>query len=99
MALAIKVKLIGGLRGLAGKSEIGLKPTRTTLTVSEVVSRLCRKVASKRFEQAMIDSSSETIGPNIVVLVNDKDISVLQGLRTQIGRNDTVTLIPVAHGG
>jgi len=97
--LAIKVRLIGVLKGLAGKSEIYLEPSRRALTVSEAILELCRKVASTEFERAVIDPSSKTIGPNIMFLVNDRDISVLQGLETPITSSDAVTLVPVSHGG
>jgi len=99
MALAINVRLIGWLKGLAGMEETCLKPKRKKLTVSEVVSELCRKVSSRDFERAVIDPISKTVGPNIIVLVNDKDISVLKGLETPIRSNDAVTLVPVSHGG
>ena len=55
--------------------------------------------AIPEFEQAIIDPNSKTVGPHIIVLVNDRDTSVLQGLQTRIRSNDEITLIPVAHGG
>jgi len=97
--LTIKVRLIGGLKSLAGKPEIYLTPRKRALTVSEVIWELCRKVSSTDFERAVVDPRSKTVGPNVVVLVNDKDISVLQGSETLIRGSDAVTLVPVSHGG
>jgi len=97
--LTIKVRLIGGLKGLAGKPEIYLTPKRRALTVSEAILELCCKVSSPDFERVMVDPRSKTVGPNVIVLVNNKDISVLQGSETLIRGNDAVTLIPVSHGG
>lgn len=97
--LTIKVRLIGGLKGLAGKPEIYLTPKKRALTVSEAILELCRKVSSRDFERAVVDPRSKTVGSNVIVLVNDKDISVLQGLETLIRSNDAVTLVPVSHGG
>jgi len=97
--MAIKVRLIGTLKGLAGKPEIYIKPKKRILTVSEAISELCRKIPSRDFERAIIDPISKTIGPNVIVLVNEKDISVLKGLDTLIESNDAVTLVPVSHGG
>jgi len=96
--LVVKVKLIGALTRLAGKSEVCLEATRS-MAVSEAIGKICKKIAIPEFEQAIIDSNSKTVGPHIIVLVNDRDTSVLQGLRTRIRSNDTITLIPVAHGG
>jgi len=97
--LTINVRLIGGLRGLAGKPEIHLRLKRKGLTVSEAIIELCRKASNKDLERAVVDPTSKTVGPNVIVLVNDKDISVLQGRETLIRNNDTVTLVPVSHGG
>ena len=98
-AMTIKMELIGTLKGLAGRSEIRITPKKRALTVSEAISELCRKIPGKDFERAIIDPISKTIGPNVIVLVNEKDISVLQGLDTMIGSNDAITLVPVSHGG
>ncbi len=97
--LTIKVRLIGGLKGLAGKREILLRPKKKGLTVSEAILEICRKASNRDFERAVVDPRSNTVGPNVIVLVNDKDISVLQGPETLIRSNDTVTLVPVSHGG
>jgi len=97
--MAIKVKLIGVLKGLAGRPEIRITPNKRALTVSDAISELCRKIPAEDFERAIIDPISKTIGPNVIVLVNEKDISVLRGLDTVIGSNDAITLVPVSHGG
>jgi len=97
--LTIKVRLIGGLKSLAGKPEIYLTPKRTALTVSEAILELCHKVSSTDFERVVVDPKSRTVGPNVIVLVNNKDVSVLQGSETLIRSNDAITLVPVSHGG
>jgi len=97
--LRVKVKLIGALKMFAEKPEIHLEVGRRKLTVSEVVSKLCQKVTKRGFERAVIDPASRTIGPHIIVLVNGREISVLQGLNTKVKSKDVVTLVPVAHGG
>ena len=97
--MAIKVRLVGVLEGLAGKPEIHMKPKKSRLTVSEAISELCRSIHSRELERAIIDPISRTVASNVIVLVNDKDISVLKGLDTKVESNDTVTLIPVSHGG
>jgi molybdopterin converting factor small subunit len=99
LELAVKVKLVGALKKLAERSEIRLENGRRTLTVTEVVSKLCHKVTRTEFERAIVDPVSRAIGPHIIVLVNDREIGVLQGLETRVKGNDVVTLIPVAHGG
>lgn len=97
--MTIKVRLIGVLQGLAGRSEIRVKPGKRRLTVSEAVLQLCSSTANRELERAIIDPVSRTVGSNVIVLVNDKDISVLKGPDTLIKDSDTITLVPVSHGG
>jgi molybdopterin converting factor small subunit len=99
IALVIKVKLIGALTRLSGRSEVSIQDERRDYTVTETIQKLCRRVSSTEFEQAIIDPHSGRIGPHIIVLINDRDISALQGLETRIRNHDVLTLIPVAHGG
>ncbi|MFX0092174.1 MAG: MoaD/ThiS family protein, partial [Candidatus Hodarchaeota archaeon] len=37
--------------------------------------------------------------PNALILVNGKEISVLNGLETQVEDGDKIVLVPVSHGG
>jgi len=96
--LVVKVRLVGALKRLAGKPEIHIA-TCGSLTVTETIRMLCRKVASAEFERAVVDPDSKAVGPHIIVLVNDRDVSVLQGSRTEIGKSDVLTLVPITHGG
>jgi len=40
-----------------------------------------------------------TIKNTVLILVNEREISVLNGLDTLLYNNDEVVFIPVAHGG
>jgi molybdopterin converting factor small subunit len=47
----------------------------------------------------LIDKELNDPRPNALILLNGKEISVLDGLKTGIEDGDEVTLIPVSHGG
>jgi molybdopterin converting factor small subunit len=96
--LVIKVKLIGALTRLAGTSEVSIQDKRS-ITVTETIEKLCHRIANTEFKRAIIDPDSGKIGPHIIVLINDRDISALQGLETKLRSHDVLTLIPVSHGG
>lgn len=96
--MAIKVKLIGSLAKLAGKTEIHIKATKS-MALSEATRKICMEIQAPEFEKALMDPNSKTVGPHIIVLINDRDTSVLQGLETRIKSNDEITLIPITHGG
>lgn len=53
-----------------------------------------KKVATLLFEEDKISIRNDTL-----VLVNDVEISVLEGDETRLSEGDEVTLMPIAHGG
>lgn len=93
----VKIKLVGVLQGITGRSEVSVKFKEPIL-----VSRLLQDLAERlgpTFKRTIIDPELNDPRPNTLILVNDVEISALQGLETKIGRNDTVVVIPVSHGG
>jgi molybdopterin converting factor small subunit len=47
----------------------------------------------------LIDPELENPRPNTLILVNGKEISVLNGLDTMLEDGDEVVFVPVVHGG
>jgi molybdopterin converting factor small subunit len=40
-----------------------------------------------------------TLASNTIILVNDCDITLLNGFQTKLMNEDMVTIIPISHGG
>ncbi len=40
-----------------------------------------------------------TLASSAIILVNDCDIELLNGFQTNLATGDTVTIIPISHGG
>ena len=95
---AMPVKLIGVLGSAAGNREIML-PVSTILTVQELISALLKTVDNKFFRELLVDVGTEDPRPNVIILLNDQDCNIFNGLKTQIEPGTRVTIIPVAHGG
>ena len=95
---AMPVKLIGVLGSAAGNREI-MVPTPNILTVQELVSALLKTVGNKFFRELLVDVGTEDPRPNVIILLNDQDCNIFEGLKTQIEPGTRVTIIPVAHGG
>jgi len=93
----VKVKLVGVLRGLAGKNEISVK-SETPVTIKQLIQDLSESLGLA-FKRAVIDPELNDPRPNTLILVNDVEISALQGLETRVGEDDTIVVIPVSHGG
>ena len=94
----IRVKLIGVLASAADRRELELE-TPQQVTVSDLVSILLRNIASHQFRDFLVDSGTGDPRPNVIILLNDQDCNIFNGLKTKIESSTVVTIIPVAHGG
>ena len=94
----VPVKLIGVLGSAAGNREIML-PAPNALAVQELISMLLKTVGNTFFRDLLVDAGTEHPRPNVIILLNDQDCNIFDGLRTQIEPGTKVTIIPVAHGG
>ena len=54
---------------------------------------------SNDFERVLVDSQLDDPRPNALILVEGKEISVLQGLETEIKDAEEMVLVPMVHGG
>jgi molybdopterin converting factor small subunit len=97
-AQVVPVKLIGVLGSAAGNREIAL-PAPSALAVQELISMLLKTVGKKFFRDLLVDAGTEDPRPNVIILLNDQDCNIFDGLKTQIEPGTRVTIIPIAHGG
>src|SRR5437870_13485978 len=74
-------------------------PVSTTLTVQGLISALLKTVGNKFFRELLVDVGTEDPRPKVIILLNDQDCNIFDGLKTQIEPGTRVTIIPVAHGG
>ncbi|MGB9134844.1 MAG: MoaD/ThiS family protein [Candidatus Bathyarchaeia archaeon] len=97
MTVKVEVGLVGVLGKLAHKESVTLE-FNETVAVKDVLQRLS-DCSSPAFKQALIDPELNDPRPNVVILVNRREIGVLEGLETKVGDGDKLVLIPVSHGG
>lgn len=94
--MPLTLKFIGAMRQITGKTQLTIEFEEGN-TLKEVVANLSVKMPQiqKIFgDQQLGDSAS-----NSLVLVNGKEISVLDGLDTKLCDGDEIVFIPVVHGG
>jgi len=96
VTIRVNVRLLGVFRGFSGKSRISLKLEQPT--VRRVIQKLADSL-SVEAKRLLVDPELNDPRPNALILVNGKEIGVLNGLETEIKEGDEVTLIPVSHGG
>lgn len=94
--MVITVKFIGSFRNVSGKGKLTIKyegiiPLREA--IKEIVEEL------PKLKRVLIDPELENPRPNTLILVNGKEISVLNGLDTMLEDEDEVVFVPVVHGG
>ena len=94
--MALIVKLIGPLRHISGTNELALD-FHHEATVRELILEITKELPV--LTESLIDQQLKDPRPNVLIIVNGKEISVLNGLETSLQDEDEVVLVPVVHGG
>jgi molybdopterin synthase sulfur carrier subunit len=94
--MAIIVKFIGALRHVSGAGELALN-CKGNVSIRDLMCEITKEVPA--LTRSLIDQQLEDPTPNVLILVNGREISVLNGLETNLQNGDEVVLVPVVHGG
>ena len=94
--MALSVKFIGSFRSLSGKKVLKLA-LEDYSPIRDVVKMIVEELP--KLEPALIDPESESPKTNMLVLVNGREISVLNRFETMIKNGDELVFIPIVHGG
>ena len=93
--IEIKVNFFGILKNYADNEFIILR-LEEPATIDSVLIELTNRI--KDFER-LFKKRNKEIEPDIIIVLNNKEIGVLSGLRTNVKNNDNLFLIPTIHGG
>ena len=94
--MEVTVRFVGVFRSISGEKELTIK-FRETDTVKTAIMKIIEELPG--LERALIDSGLEDPRPNTLILVNGREIGVLNGLETVLKDEDEVVFVPVLHGG
>jgi molybdopterin synthase sulfur carrier subunit len=94
--MAIKLKFLGALRHSSGKETLSLD-CESGASILDLVEAVTKKKPELR--RSLLDEQLESPKPNALILVNGREISVLNGLETKVKDGDEVVFVPVVHGG
>ena len=94
--MAITVRFIGALRHASGADELTLD-FEGALSVRDLMNKITKDTPALR--RGLVDAQLDDPRPNTLILVNGREISVLDGLETNLRDGDGVVLVPVVHGG
>jgi len=85
LTINVKIRALGVFRELLGNRLLAIK--------------LKRNASVKSVIQKLAGSEINDMWLNALILVNGKEISVLNGLETIVSDGDEIILLPVSHGG
>jgi len=94
--VTIAVKFIGSLRHVSGTGEHAFG-CKDHASVKELINEIIKELPE--LKRSLIDQQLEDSRPNTLILVNGREISVLNGLETKLKDGDEVVLVPFVHGG
>ena len=94
--MVLSVKFVGALRHVSGTGELALS-CKSRVAIRELMDEIIKELPE--LKRSLIDQQFGDPRPNTLVLVNGREISVLDGLETKLKDGDEVVLIPFVHGG
>jgi molybdopterin synthase sulfur carrier subunit len=92
----LTIKFIGALRHLSGRTEFTVS-FQEGISIKELVGKITLEFPELKHtfgDQELNDSRS-----NSLVLINGREISVLNGYETKLKDDDEIVFVPVVHGG
>ncbi len=93
--MPVTLKFIGALRRDSKGKELILETK--TCTLIELIDGVTKQIPALR--PNLLDERLNPPKTNALILINGKEISVLDGLKTKVKDGDEVVFIPVVHGG
>ncbi len=93
----IRLRFLSTMRHIVGENEKVIEISKEA-TVGDLL-RLILTTYSKRITTFLFEEDNKSVRNDILILINDVDMNVLEGIDTVLSEEDEVTLMPIAHGG
>ena len=94
--MAVTIKFIGALRHISGKTELTIN-LKKGMALKDLLSKMGEEMP--QLEKTFSDQQPNDSTSNALILVNGREISVLNGLETKLSDGDEIVFVPVVHGG
>ena len=94
--MSISAKFIGSLKNFFEKGD-KIFDYKTEITVKELINSIIEKKPG--IKDFLVSGQNSEYRLNSLVLINDIEISALNGIDTKLSDGDKITFIPVIHGG
>ena len=94
--MALTIKFVGAFRHISGKTQLTLQ-FKKGASIQDVVNHLSQQIPELR--STFCDADLNEPHSNSLILINNKEISILKGYETKLNDGDEVVFVPVVHGG
>jgi len=94
--MEVTARFLGVFRSISGKNQVTIK-FKDAVMLRDAVERIVEEMPE--LKRALIDPELEDPRPNTLILVNGREISILNGLETILEDGDEVVFVPVLHTG
>ena len=94
--MPLTLKFIGALRQISGKTQLTVN-FQEGMSLKELVTKISQEMP--QLEKTFSDQQLNDSRSNALILINGREISVLNGLETKLNDGDEIVFIPVVHGG
>jgi MoaD family protein len=94
--LPLTIKFVGALRHLSGKTQLTLD-FHESASIKDVVDNLGQEFP--QLKHTFCNSDLNDARSNSLILVNGREISILNGYATKVSDGDEIVFVPVVHGG
>ena len=94
--MSLTVKFIGALRHLSGKTQF-LITFQDGISIKELLDKISQEMP--KLKRTFTDQEFNDSRSNSLILVNGREISVLNGYETKLCDGDEIVFVPVVHGG
>ena len=94
--MPLTVKFIGALRHLSGKTKLTIS-YQENISIKQLLDKIRQELPT--LKRTFNDQELNNSRSNSLVLVNGKEISVLNDYETKLNDGDEIVFVPVVHGG
>ena len=94
--MPLTIKFVGALRHLSGKTQFTML-FRDGLSINLLIDQISQEIPE--LKRIFSDQDLNASRSNSLILVNGREISVLNGLETKLNDGDEIVFVPVVHGG
>ena len=94
--MPLTIKFVGALRHLSGKTQFTML-FRDGLSINLLIDQISQEIPE--LKRIFSDQELNASRSNSLILVNSREISVLNGLETKLNDGDEIVFVPVVHGG